>query len=234
MSSENLLVKAGIAGVALGATIFSGRTAQGANPKLLVFVHVSVKQRALQGALQKELAGIDVTAVGRIGDFERSLKDGVDAALALPVVLAAHGLSPKLHGQRKGATVETYALVGVDTPPQPTSVSTVGVLDILGREGTTKFVHRVIGGQPKIERVTKVEDLLPLLQMQRADAIMLPQRLFANVRGSSRLNLAQSELPTKVELPAVAAVGAAGPLVIAAVAKLSSSISKELGVDEWR
>jgi hypothetical protein len=82
--------------------------------------------------------------------------------------------------------------------------------------------------------VTKVEDLLPLLQMQRVDAILLPQRLFGDLKGASRLNLAQRELSTKVELPAVASVGAGGAQVLAAMGKLSANLSKSLGVDEWR
>ena len=234
MSSEHLLKNAGLIGLTLGVAVLATRMAQAGAPKLVVFVHVAVKQRALQSQLQAALAGIDVTAVGHIGDFERALKDGADAALAMSVILTARGMSPKLYGQRHGAREEPYSLVAADKPPNPTSVATVGALDLLGRDGTTAFVHKLLGAQPKVERVTKVEDLLPLLQMQRADAILLPSRLYSDLKGASRLNLAQKELAGKVGLPAVAVVGGAGAQVMAAIAKMSANINNALGVDEWR
>jgi len=203
-------------------------------PKLLVFLHVAVKQRAFQGELQAALPGIDVTAVGRIADFDRALQDGTDSVLTLPVVLAARGLDPKLRGRHQGATDETYVLVGADTIPDAGRVQTVGALDILGREGTNTFVEQLLGAHPKVERVTKVEDLLPLLQMQRVDAILLAARLFPDLRASSRLTLMQKELAKKVELPALANPGGASAQVMAAVTRLPSRLCSAVGVDEWR
>ena len=205
-----------------------------AAPKLLVFLHVAVKQRAFQGELQAALAGIDVTAVGRIGDFDRALKEGPDAVLTLPVVLSARGLSVSLRGRRQGSPEETYALVAADSAPDPAKIQSVGALDLLGRDGTDAFVKRIVGRQPKVERVTKVEDLLPLLQMQRVDAILLAARFVAELRKASRLNLAQRDLPTQVELPAAANLGAGGQQILGALSRLSAQLSYAVGVDEWR
>jgi hypothetical protein len=205
-----------------------------ADAKLLVFLHIAVKQRALQTELQSALPGFAVTAVGRPADFDRALKDGQDAVLTLPVVLAARGLAPAMRGMRQGSPEEKYALVGADAPPDPAKLLAVGALDVLGREGMNDFVHGLVGATPKVERVTKVEDLLPLLQMQRVDAILLPARLFDEVKAASRLNLAQRVLPTQVGLPAVARVGVGGADVLPAVKRLPSALSKTLGVDEWR
>src|SRR5688500_6083396 len=165
MSSRQSLATAG--GLAFGAVMLSGAKALASAPKLLVFLHVAIKQRAFQSMLEAALPGIQVTAVGRVGDLERSLKQGQDALLSLPVVLAAQGLSPSLRGHRQGAPDEKYSLVGVNAPPDPARLKAVGTLDLLGREGTTTFVYGLLGAKPKIERVTKVEDLLPQLQMQR-------------------------------------------------------------------
>src|SRR6188508_1234335 len=136
------------------------------DPRLLVFLHVAAKQRAFQTELQAALPGIVVTAVGRTGDFDRALGEGQDAVLALPVVLAAHGLTPVMRGVRQGAHDEKYALVGAEAAPDPGKVAAVGALDLLGRDGMVSFVQSLIGAHAKVERVTKVEDLLPLLQMQ--------------------------------------------------------------------
>jgi hypothetical protein len=204
------------------------------DPRLLVFLHVAAKQRAFQTELQAALPGITVTAVGRTGDFDRALGEGQDAVLTLPVVLAAHGIAPVLRGIRQGAAEERYVLAGTETPPDPLKVATVGALDLLGRDGMATFVQGLLGGRPKIERVTKVEDLLPLLQMERVNAILLPSRLVAEVRMASRLNLSSRELTATVGLPTVAKLGASGAQVLAAIKRLPSGITGAFGVEEWR
>lgn len=224
----------GLAASALAAGLFATSTASAAEPKLLVFVHAAVKQRALEGELKQALPGLGVTAVGRIADFDRALAQGQDAVLALPVVLAARGLQPKLRGQRKGSGSESYALVGADVVPDPARVATVGALDLLGREGTNDFVQTLLGRSVKVERVTKVEDLLPLLQMGRVQAILLPSRLFSDIRTASRLNLLSRDIARGVELCALASTGPNAQAIFSGVSRLPKALSATLGVDEWR
>lgn len=202
--------------------------------RLAVYLHLPLKQRALQKALESALPGVTVTAVGRLADLERALAAGQDAVLSLPLVLSAKSLTPKLRGYRAGAADEKYVLVAAGSPPDPARTAVVGALDLLGRAGTTTFVHDVLGAQPKVERVTKVEDLLALLQMQRANAILLPLRLVSEIKGMTRLNLVTTELRSRVGLPAVCSVGPAGPQVLAAIGRLPPATSHVLGVDEWR
>jgi hypothetical protein len=201
---------------------------------LLVYLHLVMKQRALQSALEGALRGIDVTAVGRIADFDRALAAGQDAVLTLPVVLAARGLTPRLQGTHKGEPEETYVLGAVDQGVSANSVKSIGVLDLLGRSETNEFVFRLLEARPKVERVTKVEDLLPLLQMQRVECICLPERLFHELKSMSRMNLVRTELRKKVGLPAVGSIGAQGADVVASVKGLSLEVSRSLGVDAWR
>ena len=203
-------------------------------PKLLVFLHLSVKQRALQGELQAALPRLAVTAVGRVADFDRALSQGQDAVLAAGPVLEARSLVPRLQGYRLGSREESYSLVSAGRAPDPAQAAVVGALDLLGREGTTTFVHGLLGAQPKVERVTKVEDLLPLLQMERADSILLATRLVPELQQSSQMKLLGRELAKRVPLPAVAVINAQGSDVVRDVQKLPAAISKSLGVDEWR
>jgi hypothetical protein len=201
--------------------------------KLLVYLHVAVKQRAFQSLLGAGLPGVTTTAVGRVADFERALQDAPDAVLTLPVVLAAQGLTPALRGLTRGSTEERYALVGTGSPPEANRVASVGALDLLGRDGTNRFVKRLVGQQARVERVTKIEDLLPLLQMQRVDAVLLPARLVGDLRTASRLPLVQRDLELTVALPAAANTGPAGAAVLTAISKMPKDVSKLLGVEEW-
>jgi hypothetical protein len=228
------LERLGAAGLAFAIAAVTEQSKAAEGGRLLVYLHVAVKQRALQSALQQGLAGITVTAVGRIGDFERGIQEGQDAVLSLPVVFGAKGLSGKLQGLRESAADETYVLVGVNTPPDPTKIKSVGTLDLLGRDGTTAFVNGLVGGQPKIERVTKVEDLLPLLQMEVVECVLMASRFLADLRTTSRLPLASTELANRVALPAVAITGPLGGEVVAAVSRMPTSAMRILGVDQWR
>jgi CheY-like chemotaxis protein len=202
-------------------------------PRLLVFLHAAVKQRAFQAELQKALANISVTSVGRPSDFERAREAGQDALLTHPVVLEAYGIKPRLHGFRVGRSAEPYSLVGVGSVPRPATVPSVGALDILGREGTETFVQHLLGARASVERVTKVEDLLALLQMQRVRSVVLPTRLFPELAKASRLPLVEVELSLQVELPALAVVGPFGAQVLSAITKLSGQLADILGVDQW-
>jgi hypothetical protein len=202
--------------------------------RLLVFLHVALKQRAFESQLQAALPSLEVKAVGRLADFERALAAGQDAVLSLPPLLAARGLSARLQGLRAGSADERYSLVGSVLAPDPVRVNAVGALDLLGRDATNSFVFGLLGARPKVERVTKFEDLLPLLQMQKVEAILLPSRLLPEVKAASRLALAQRELSGLVKLPAAAGVGASGNDALLALSRLPSKVSRTFGVDEWR
>ena len=223
-----------VSAAALGLALLRAERAAAAGPRLLVFLHTAVKQRALQDALSDGLPGVQVSAVGRIADFERGLSEKPDAVLSLPVVLQSKRLSSALLGQRAGAVSEKYVIVGTDRAPDPGKVSAVGALDILGRSGTNAFVSELLGASPRVVRVTKVEDLLPLLQMRRADAIVLPARLHSALAEASRLELLPRELPAAVGLPAVASLNSGGPALVAAVRRLPVATAKLIGVDAWR
>jgi hypothetical protein len=218
--------------VSLGG--FFSRPAEVRLRKLLVFLHVALKQRAFESDLKTALPNLDVKAVGRIADFDRALDEGQDAVLSSPLLLASHRLTIELQGFHGGSSEERYALVGAGAAPAPERVAAIGALDLLGREATTAFVHGLLGAKPRVERVTKLEDLLPLLQMQKVDGILLPTRFLPDVQASSRLTLEPHPLASPVKLPALAALGPGGSEAVAAVARLPLKISKSLGVDEWR
>jgi hypothetical protein len=219
---------------AIGAVVLHSRIASAARGRLVVFVQTAVKQRALQAMLQSALSELTVTAVGRVADFDRALEEAPDAVLTLPIVLVARGMSPQVRGCRNGATEEPYALVGVDAPPNPANIKTIGAVDLLGRDGTNDFVRGLVGSSVKVERVTKIEDLLPLLQMQRADAVLIPSRLYQDLASTSSLRLAQHELPTRVGLPAATGLGGGGAIAIDQVSRLGGEAARTLGTDSWR
>lgn len=225
--------------------VFFGSTASDSHlafadeaPRLYVFVNSTEKPRTLQKKLEDGLPGVSVTVFGRFRDFETAIEDSrPDAVLALQPVLTEIGMKPSLQGTFQSSPSESYALLSIGTAVTPSATAnlTIGSVDILGRTKMKTFVGKLLGTRsPKVKLVTKVEDLLPLLQFEQADVVLLPERQTGLLTGRSELNLKVTILPTKVNLVAAASVTAKGQTVLAHVKTLERSVSLDMGVDSWQ
>ena len=100
-----------------------------------------------------------------------------------------------------------------------------------------KFVAKVLGVSTKfkIKRVTKTEDLLPLLQFSAADAILIPKSSVDSIRKKSKLELTvELESPTKVGYPALGFLPKARKGAIeGAIKKLPPQVNAIIGVKRW-
>jgi hypothetical protein len=211
--------------------LLTPQLAEASGPSLVVFLHLDMKQRALQEMLGSALDGVAVTAVGRYGDLERQIASGASAVLAIGPVLSSLGLKPAVAGINAGRETEPYALLGRKRPP---SVHKVGAVDLLGRKGTNNFVHDVLKTPVEVERVTKLEDMLRLLQFEMADAILLPERMVGAMRSKSELQLETSKAPSEVSLPALGVLTPSGNSVADKLKRVPASVRAQLGVDSWR
>ncbi len=233
MSDSDSVSRRGfLATSALGVAALATKPAQAASVRLLVFLHLDMKQRALQELLSGALSSVEVVAVTRHGDLERQLPEA-DALLALEPVLAASRLSPASLGVAGGRTTEPYVLLGAHGF-DPGNLKKVGALDLLGRRGTSTFVETVVGVNVEVERVTKLEDLLPLLQFQMVDAVLVPERRAASLKAKSQLALTTSRASREVGLPAVSVIKAGGSAITEKLRRLPAPICSQLGVDSWR
>src|SRR5205814_9606939 len=65
---------------------------------------------------------------------------------------------------------------------------TIGVVDLLGRTNTQDFVKRLLKTPDlKFNLVTKMEDLLSLLQLFGAEGVLVPAGAVERLKGGSRL-----------------------------------------------
>ena len=118
-----------------------------------------------------------MTVFGRFRDFEEAVaRAQPDAVLALQPLLATLSVTPTLQGLRGDRDWEPYVLMSEEGAAEGgPAARVVGVVDLLGRTGTQQLVARLLGN-PSVElrRVTKLEDLLPLLQFSAAQAVLVP------------------------------------------------------------
>lgn len=208
-------------------------------PTLYVFLQTDAKATAFEKALQQGLPALAVTVFGRFRDFEEAFASRrPDAVLVLQPLLAAKGLSATLRGINKGEDAERYVLVSAGAPlAGPLSNRVIGAVDVLGRKDTHGFVAGLLKtADVKTKLVTKLEDLLSLLQFSAADAVLLPAAAVKTFTERSRLSLYVRDLPdARVGRASVAVLSpAAHATVVQQIQSLNRGTNELMGVDGWR
>jgi hypothetical protein len=234
---RRLLAGAWVAAALLATSAWSASAwADDGRPTLYVFLQLDVKPNVLEQTLQRQLPGLAVTVFGRFRDFQDVVTTKrPDAILAIPPLLDLDHTKPTLQGAKGGRDWESYVLVAA-SQTQSLSGKTVGVVDLMGRDGTQAFTVSLLKTPDvKVKRVAKIEDLLPLLEFSAADAVLIPAAMVKRLTERTRLPLAVRDLPgAHVGLPAVAVLKpAARDIVVRSLLGLENETKNMLGIDNW-
>ena len=210
-----------------------------ARPTLYVYVHTDSKSATLEKTLQDRMPSLTVTVFGRFRDFEEAMTTRrPDAVVALQALLASQNVPVALQGLRSEHDWEPYVLLSPGPAIEGSlSGKVIGVVDLLGRDGTQQFVTKLLKTPDlKLKRVTKMEDLLPLLQFSAADAVLVPAAAVKSVTERSRLPLKVREMPdARVGLPAVGVLNSkVRDLMVKQIQSLDGDTNHTLGIDRWR
>jgi hypothetical protein len=217
-----------------------GSVSATARPRLFVFVPTLIRARALSALLTSTLVDVQVTVFGRFADFKSAIVSlRPEAALSLSETLGAVGLYPTLLGTKKNEATEPYVVL-THRPNMSTSDLSkriLGMVDVVGREALPDFARQLFGlkSAPRIRRVLKTADLLPLLALNLVDGIVLPARFVAELR-------AQSDLPLRVlqpdgarlHRPALSLLDKKNASLRAALMRLSTELKVALDIDAWK
>lgn len=223
----------------------------GAVSKVYVFYPSLARPLAIQEALARECPGFDITVFGRLTDLRAMAAREAPLAILAPnsSLKQFRGYLPMLQGTRNGSRTENFMLLSIDRvfAPEETPGSTIGAVGILDRAGMEAFVEAMVPGSPRVNLVTKIEDLLPLLIFGSADAVLISESNMREFRRKSRANLVISELANpKVGLLAVGVletpartgaggnIGPGGRELLAALKALNAGTLALLGVDAWQ
>lgn len=203
-----------------------------------MFLQTSIRPNALQKALEKNIPNTEVVVYGRYRDFEKGLdRRRPDAVIAIRPVLEAKNLTVSLKGVLGKVDEISYVIItnGAGIVLGTLSEKTVGVVDILGRKRMGEYVSKIINTakKPKLKLVTRNEDLLPLLQLNLADAILLPKHEGEKLRAKSNLNLNMTVLRLKMGLPSVSCITGNGREICNRIEAMSRNLNKQMGVDQW-
>ena len=206
--------------------------------RVYVFAVLDLRPHALEKMLQDQMPGVDVTVFGRVGDFSRALVEAPpDAALARTPVLTTFGLRPDLQGTLAGSPTEQFVVLSEEELDHSQLGSLViGCIDLVGRRKLPAFVASVLSlsNEPEVMRVTKVEDLLQLLQFRRARAILVAERFLPELQARTKMKLNVLRVPSAKVLRMAMAFPKNRAAVEGLLRGLSPDVIERLGVDAWQ
>jgi len=212
-----------------------------AQEKLYVFYPTTARPQAVQDKLQHSLNGVTVTVFGRFNDFSKKIEiDPPDAVVTKTAVIEdLSGYSVALNGIRNGTTKESYVIMSIKDPLTPdkiTGETVIGVIDVFGRKGMKKFAEELFPTAPKLKRVTKVEDLLPLLTFNMAAGILIENVFVDYFKKTSQLEFSVNPVPgAKGGIIAVGIKDGAGVSETAeALKKADKSLCALFEVESWK
>ena len=205
-----------------------------------VFVPSNVRPNVLKKKLENACPHITFTVFGRGQDFIQFLQlQAPDIILTLPPLLESSvGYQYFRQGYKNGNTTEPYVLVSKDTAIDITKLSqkSIGVVDLMGRELMTEFIHRTLNQNVKVKRVTKIEDLLPLLLFDAVDAIFVSHNIYLSLTEKSHLRLVAVDANSAIGLTTVATNTTAKTnhaILAACINNFDAQLNAMLGVEKW-
>jgi hypothetical protein len=211
--------------------------------RIYVYLPSNVRPPMMQKALAMALPGADVMVFRHLRDFETTIEETPpDFVISARAFIDSHvRWKPVLQGVAAERTEEAYVLVSVGKAVDPADIPHlgIGVVDLLGKSTMPALVASLLGTveSPKLIRVGQPEDLLPLLELNLADAVLMPARGVPALRERSTLDLRVTALKSAfVGLPAVGAAVAtpASAEMERKLQGLSANVKAFLGIDDWR
>ncbi|MES1184186.1 MAG: hypothetical protein ABUL60_10240 [Myxococcales bacterium] len=210
-------------------------------PRLFAFIPAIERPRAVGELLSEGLPGVAVTAFGRFADFSAAVaSEKPEGALSLADTLRVLGVSVGLQGVAGGSTSEPYVLLAKDPNQTVDSLAkqSIGIVDVVGRAELPLLLKRLLGltQPPQVRRVLKVSDLLPLLHLDLAPAVTLPERFHGEFQKQSRLEL-------RALRPATAYMGRSAlgfptgrpdRIIANALRRAPASVQSLLGTEAWQ
>jgi hypothetical protein len=209
--------------------------------ELYVFYITDQRPLIIQEKLQNHCLGSDVIVFKRYIDFaEKLATDSPDVIITLPrLIKQIPGYTIRLQGLRNGSAYEPYVFVSSDphlTPNTITAETVLGAIDFLGRGGTKVLIGSILAAQPVVQRVSSLEDLMPLITYDMAQALILFKKDLPIVIQKTSMKLVITPMPAASEgiiAVAVRAKSRSAPS-LDKLRLLNKELMQLLEVDSWK
>jgi len=212
-----------------------------AQKNLYIFYPSIVRPQTIQDKVQKVFQGTTVTVFGRYNDFSAKIEsEPPDMIITKPTLIKQlSSYTPVLNGYRNGKSEDSYVLLSINQPVDLKSITSetlIGTIDIMGRNGMNTFVSQFFQTTPKLKRVTKMEDLLPLLTFNMTVAILVQEPAVTYFKATSNLKFNITPLPeTKDGIVALGVKsGVNSDKIVATLKSVDKEICSFFEVDIWK
>jgi hypothetical protein len=208
--------------------------------RVFAFVPALVSARVIADVLNQGLPGMTVTVFGRFGDFAAAVSSQRPESVLCPFdTLEELGLRPALRGELSGSAREPYVVLTKEAEGGVAELAkkTIGAVDIVGRAALPGLVQKLLGLSfvPSVRRVLQVGDLLPLLHLDLAPTVVLPERFYPEFYRMSHLKL-RALKPSSAELGRVTLAypsGISDAAIEEALRRAPAKVRELLGVESW-
>lgn len=209
---------------------------------LSVFYPTTVRAKVLQEHISAACKNVDITVFGHQRDFHALVSSTpTDAILAAPsVVQSFTDYRTVMRAHRDGLPEQNYFFVDIngDVSPIPLLGQRVGVVDLLGAKEMPRYISQLFNVPIKVKRVTKLEDLLPLISFAAVDTIFVSQHALTFIQGKTAMSLNVAPSGKALGIASLAILSTRGSGVQQAirecVGKFDRQLNEKFGVDEWK
>lgn len=212
-----------------------------AQEKLYVFYPTMSRPQIVQEEVEKEVKGVSVTVFGRYNDFHAKMgMDPPDACIAKPeVIKQIGGYTIVLNAVRKGSTTASYVVMSINNEMNQNDINeniVIGALDLFGRKGMKTFITRLFSTPPKLKRVTKIEDLLPLLSFNMVAGVLIEDVFVDYFKTTSQMDFNVTPISGKSGSILTVGVkdGKNAKNTVGALKKNDKTICKLFKIDGWK
>lgn len=172
-----------------------------AKEKVYVFYPTVFNAKSINDKLVNHIEGVDIIVFGKYDDFIKRVNTEPSDAIITKTLLIHDQIGDYeilLTGVRNSKTEANFVIISIEKPLKIESVNSttvIGAINILGRARMKSFVERFFPATPRIKRVSKIGDLLPLLSLNMANGIMVENVFVDYFKSTSKMNFFITPLP---------------------------------------
>lgn len=205
--------------------------------KLYIFLPTEYTAIDVEKKFSEKYDALVIRTFGSVTDFTSAVfSDTPEAIITKPQLVPLFDMYKiKLNATLNGSTKEPYFILSVANSLAPAELSTkeLGILDFLGKKSINTLTENLLDGSPRLKRVKKMTDLIPLLTMNLVDGVIVSATQVAYIKSKSQLKFYETKCKTDQGVAALALYSESDEIVNK-FKKFPAELAMMIGVDGWK
>ena len=217
--------------------LFTTFSCNAVGQKLYIFIPTEYSAIEVEKNFRERYKDYTIRSFSNVIDFTKAVSiDTPDAVITKPQLLPILSIyNIKLNATYSGSTKESFFVLSVENPLTLTGLTSknIGILDFLGRKYINTFTDDLFDGNPKLKRVKKIADLVPLLTMNLVDGVIVSASQLAYIKSRSQLSFHKTKCKNDQDI-AVLALLKESEEIVKRLKQLPAELALMIGVDGWK